>query len=414
MGGSTTTTDSTSALDIRADFPILGRIIDGRPIVYLDSGATSQKPESVIAAIDDYYRAHNANIHRSVYTLAQEATDLFEGARERIATFTGAETEGTIFTRNATEAINLVAYAWARANLGPGDAVLITEMEHHSNIVPWQLATAETGAELRYLEVSDDGTLSLDQLDAELAKGDIRLIAVAHVSNVLGTINPVVEIIERAHRAGVLVLVDGSQAVPGMPVDVGELDADFYAWTGHKVLGPTGIGVLHGKTSLLKDMRPFLSGGDMISHVGLQQSTWNDLPWKFEAGTSMIAEAVGLGAAIDYLSALGMDRVRDHEHALTEKALAELVTVPGVRVVGPRQRAGIVSFVIDGMHPHDIAELVNRDNVCIRAGHHCAQPLMRRLGVGATARASFGPYNVASDVDALVASLRGARDVFEL
>ncbi len=414
MGGTTTTTDSTSALDIRADFPILGRIIDGRPIVYLDSGATSQKPESVIAAMDDYYRCHNANIHRSVYTLAQEATDLFEGARERIAAFTGAETTGTIFTRNATEAINLVAYAWARANLGPGDAVLITEMEHHSNIVPWQLATAETGAELRYLAVGDDGTLSLDQLDSELARGDVRLVAVAHVSNVLGTINPVAEIVERAHRAGALTLIDGSQAVPGMPVDVGELDADFYVWTGHKVLGPTGIGILHGKTSLLKDMRPFLSGGDMIAHVDLQRSTWNDLPWKFEAGTSMIAEAVGLGAAVDYLSALGMDRVRDHEHALTQHALTELVTVPGVRVVGPAQRAGIVSFVIDGMHPHDIAELVNRDNVCIRAGHHCAQPLMRRLGVGATARASFGPYNVASDVDALVASLRGARDVFEL
>ncbi|MEA2372839.1 MAG: cysteine desulfurase / selenocysteine lyase [Solirubrobacteraceae bacterium] len=414
MGGTTTTTDATSALDIRADFPILGRIIDGRPIVYLDSGATSQKPESVIAAMDDYYRCHNANIHRSVYTLAQEATDLFEGARERIAAFTGAETTGTIFTRNATEAINLVAYSWARANLGPGDAVLITEMEHHSNIVPWQLATAETGAELRYLDVSDDGTLSLDQLDTELARGDVRLIAVAHVSNVLGTINPVAEIIERAHRAGVLTLIDGSQAVPGMPVDVGELDADFYVWTGHKVLGPTGIGVLHGRTSLLKEMRPFLSGGDMISHVDLQRSTWNDLPWKFEAGTSMIAEAVGLGAAVDYLSALGMGRVREHEHALTQHALTGLATVPGVRVVGPAQRAGIVSFVIDGMHPHDIAELVNRDNVCIRAGHHCAQPLMRRLGVGATARASFGPYNVASDVDALVASLRGARDVFEL
>jgi len=414
MGGTTTTTGSTSGLDIRADFPILGRIIDGRPIVYLDSGATSQKPESVIAAMDAYYRCHNANIHRSVYTIAQEATDLFEGARQRIAAFTGAETDGTIFTRNATEAINLVAYSWARANLGPGDAVLITEMEHHSNIVPWQLATAETGAELRYLEVSDDGTLSLDQLDAELGRGDVRLIAVAHVSNVLGTINPVAEIIERAHAAGVLVLIDGSQAVPGMPVDVGELDADFYVWTGHKVLGPTGIGILHGRTALLKDMRPFLSGGDMISHVDLQRSTWNDLPWKFEAGTSMIAEAVGLGAAVDYLSTLGMDRVRDHEHTLTQHALTELATVPGVRIVGPPQRAGIVSFVIDGMHPHDIAELVNRDNVCIRAGHHCAQPLMRRLGVGATARASFGPYNVASDVDALVASLRGARDVFEL
>ncbi len=410
--GPTISPRDTTSLDIRADFPILSRKIDGRPIVYLDSGATSQKPESVLAAMDSYYRNNNANIHRSVYVMAQEATDLFEGARERIAAFCGAPSTGTIFTRNATEAINLVAYSWARANLGPGDAVLITEMEHHSNIVPWQLATAETGAELRYLEVSDDGNLSLDQLDAELARGDIRLIGVAHVSNVLGTINPVTEIIERAHRAGVLVLIDGSQAVPGMPVDFGELDADFYAWTGHKVLGPTGIGVLHAKLDLLKKMRPFLSGGDMISHVELHHSTWNDLPWKFEAGTSMIAEAVGLGAAVDYLAAVGMDRVRDHEHALTQYALTVLSTVPGLRIVGPPERAGIISFVIDGMHPHDIAELLNRDNVCIRAGHHCAQPLMRRLGVAATARASFYVYNDENDVEMLAEALESAKRIF--
>ncbi|HEU0318899.1 MAG TPA: SufS family cysteine desulfurase, partial [Solirubrobacteraceae bacterium] len=385
-----------------------------RPIVYLDSGATSQKPESVLKALDDYYRFHNANIHRSVYVLAQEATDLFEGARERIAAFCGGETRTTIFTRNATEAINLVAYAWARPNLGPGDAVLITEMEHHSNIVPWQLATEDSGAALRHLEVSGDGLLSLDQLDAELAKGDVKLVAVAHVSNVLGTINPVAEIVERAHRAGAVVLVDGSQAVPQMPVDVGRIGADFYVWTGHKALGPTGIGVLHGRAEILTSMRPFLGGGDMIAHVDIERSTWNELPWKFEAGTSMIAEAVGLGAAIDYLAAIGMDRVRAHERALTEYAMAELARIEGVRIVGPKERGGLISFVIDGMHPHDIAELVNRDNVCIRAGHHCAQPLMRRLGVGATARASFGPYNNTADVDALVASLGRAREVFGL
>jgi cysteine desulfurase/selenocysteine lyase len=292
--------------------------------------------------------------------------------------------------------------------------VLITEMEHHSNIVPWQLATEDAGAALRHLEVSDDGLLSLDQLDAELAKGDVKLVAVAHVSNVLGTINPVAEIVERAHRAGALVLIDGSQAVPQMPVDVGQIGADFYVWTGHKALGPTGIGVLHGREEILGSMRPFLGGGDMIAHVDIERSTWNELPWKFEAGTSMIAEAVGLGAAIDYLAAIGMDRVRAHEQALTEYAMAELAAIEGVRIVGPKERGGLISFVIDGMHPHDIAELVNRDNVCIRAGHHCAQPLMRRLGVGATARASFGPYNNAADIDALVDSLGRAREVFGL
>jgi cysteine desulfurase/selenocysteine lyase len=407
------TTTDIQQLDIRGDFPILAREIDGRPIVYLDSGATSQKPESVLKAMDDYYRFHNANIHRSVYVLAQEATDLFEGARERIAAFCGSETRTTIFTRNATDAINLVAYAWGRRNLGPGDVVLITEMEHHSNIVPWQLATQDTGATLRHLSVSDDGLLSLDELDAQLARGDVKLLAVAHVSNVLGTINPVAEIVRRAHAAGVKVLVDGSQAVPQMPVDVGQIDADFYVWTGHKVLGPTGIGVLHGRAEVLEAMGPFLGGGDMIAHVEIERSTYAELPWKFEAGTSMIAEAVGLGAAVDYLQAIGMDRVRAHEQGLTEQAMAGLSAIPGVRIVGPTgERGGLISFVIDGMHPHDIAELLNRDNVCIRAGHHCAQPLMRRLGLGATARASFGPYNNAADVDALVASVGRAKEVF--
>jgi cysteine desulfurase/selenocysteine lyase len=406
---------TTPRLDVRADFPILSREIDGRPLVYLDSAATSQKPESVIRAIDDYYRCHNANIHRGVYTLAQEATDLFEGARSRVAEFTGGETATTIFTRNATEALNLVAYAWGRGNVGPGDVVLITQMEHHSNIVPWQLLCQETGAELRYLSVSDSGTLSLDELDAELADGRVKLASFAHVSNVLGTINPVAEMTARVRAAGAVSVVDGAQAVPQMPVDVGEVGADFYAWTGHKALGPTGIGVLHGRRAILEAMRPFLGGGDMIRTVDWQESTWNDLPWKFEAGTSMVAEGVGLGAAVDYLSDLGMENVRGHERALAAYALERLAEVGGVRVIGPADaadRGGVISFELEGVHPHDVAELINRENVCVRAGHHCAMPLMRRLGVPATARASLGPYNDVSDVDALVAALVKAKSVF--
>jgi cysteine desulfurase/selenocysteine lyase len=409
------TAATTPGLDVRADFPIFARRIDGRPLIYLDSAATSQKPESVIAAIDDYYRRHNANIHRGVYTLAQEATERFEAARERVAAFTGGETATTIFTRNATEAINLVAYAWGREHVGRGDAVLITQMEHHSNIVPWQLLCQETGAELRYLDVSDEGKLSLDQLDAELARGDVRLVGVAHISNVLGTINPVAEIAARARAAGALTLVDGSQGVPQMPVDVGAIAADFYVWTGHKALGPTGIGVLHGRREVLEGMRPFLGGGDMIRTVDFQHSTWNELPWKFEAGTSMVAEGVGLGAAVDYLAVLGMENVRAHERELARYLLARLAEVEGVRVIGPptaEERGGVVSFELEGIHPHDVADLVNRENVCIRAGHHCAMPLMRRLGVPATARASLGPYNDRDDVDALIAALGKARKVF--
>ncbi|MDQ6750603.1 MAG: cysteine desulfurase [Actinomycetota bacterium] len=408
---------TTTQLDIRADFPILAREINDRPIVYLDSAATSQKPDVVIEAISDYYREHNAPIHRSVYQLAEEATEAFEGARARIAAFAGGEPATTIFTANATEAINLVAYAWGREHVGAGDVVLITEMEHHSNIVPWQLLAQETGAELRYLDVSDEGTLSLTQLDEELASGRVKLAAFVHVSNVLGTINPVAEMASRVRAAGAVSLVDGTQAMPQLPVDVGTVGADFYAWTGHKALGPTGIGVLHGRRELLESMRPFIGGGHMIKSVQRDHSTWNDLPWKFEAGTSMIAEAVGLGAAVDYLSALGMDNVRAHERELTAYALDRLEELPAVRVVGPpdtEQRGGVISFAVEGVHPHDVAELVGRENVCVRAGHHCAQPLMRRLGVPATARASFGPYNIREDVDALIEALAGAREVFGL
>jgi cysteine desulfurase/selenocysteine lyase len=406
---------TTSTLDIRSDFPILAREIDGRRLVYLDSAATSQKPEAVIAALDDFNRFHNAPVHRSVYTLAEEATERFEGARDRIAAFAGGDPRTTIFTRNATEAINLVAYAWGRGNVGEGDVVLITEMEHHSNIVPWQLLAEETGAELRWLEVTEDGTLSLDQLDTELARGDVKLAAFVHVSNVLGTINPVAEMVARVHRAGALALVDGSQAVPQLPVDVRAIGADFYAWTGHKALGPTGIGVLHGRAEILHDMRPFLGGGHMIKTVGRDHSTWAELPHKFEAGTGNVAEGVGLGAAVDYLSALGMDTVRAHERDLSAYALERLGAMDGVTVMGPaavEDRGGVVSFAIDGMHPHDVSELINREGVCVRAGHHCAQPLMRRLGVAATARASFAPYTVKADVDALIDALEKARAVF--
>ncbi len=402
---------------MRADFPIFARRFDGRPLIYLDSGATSQKPAVVIDAVDEHMRAHNANVHRGVYALAREADAAYDGARRRIAELVGAEPRTTIFTKNVTEAINLVAYAWGRSNVGPGDAVLITQLEHHANIVPWQMLCRERGATLRYLEVDERGELSLEQLDAELARGDVRLVAFSHVSNVLGTITPVAEMTARIRAAGAVSLVDGAQAVPHMPVDVGALGADFYAWTGHKALGPTGIGVLHGRAELLEGMEPFMTGGDMIASVDFQSATWNELPYKFEAGTPPIAEAVGLGAAVEYLSALGMDRVRAHERALTAYMLERLAEVPGLRVVGPpeaERRGGLASFTIEGIHPHDIAELADRGGVCIRAGHHCAQPLMRRLGVGATARASVGVYNEPSDIDALVDALLAGREVFGL
>jgi cysteine desulfurase/selenocysteine lyase len=403
-------------MDVRSDFPLLQREIDGKPIVYLDSAATAQKPEPVIAVMDDFYRRHYASIHRGVYTLGVEATEAFEGARTRIAAFTGTDPITTIFTANATAAINLVAYAWGREHVGRGDVVLLTELEHHSNIVPWQLLAEEVGAEIRYLHVSpDDGTLSLDELDRELAGGRVRLAAFAHVSNVLGTINPVAEMVARARAAGAVTVIDGAQAIPQLPVDVGVIGADFYAWTGHKAFGPTGIGVLHGRRELLEVMRPFIAGGHMIKQVGFDRSTWNDLPWKFEAGTSQIAEAVGLRTAVEYLDDLGMEAVREHERAVTAYALRRLAETDGVTVPGPLdadRRGGVISFAIDGMHPHDIAELLDRDNVCVRAGHHCAQPLMRALGMPATARASFGPYNDEADVDALIEAIVRARSVF--
>jgi cysteine desulfurase / selenocysteine lyase len=411
--------------EVRGDFPILSRSFDGHPLVYLDSASTSQKPARVIEALSEYLREHNANVHRGVYPLAEEADRAFEAARRAIAAFAGAapaegraaggESLTTIFTKNVTEALNLVAFAWGRRNVRAGDAIVITRMEHHANIVPWQMLCRERSAELRYLELDDDGQLSLAQLDAELARGDVRLVAFTHVSNVLGTVNPVCEMTSRIRAAGAISVVDGAQAVPHMPVHVGSLGADFYGWTGHKALGPTGVGVLHGRTEILEQMQPFLTGGDMIASVEDQHATWNELPWKFEAGTPPIAEAVGLGAAVEYLRELGMERVREHERALTEYMLERLAEVPGLHVVGPpraEQRGGLAAFTLAGIHPHDIAELAGRAGVCIRAGHHCAQPLMRRLGVNATARASVAVFSEPADIDALVDALEAGRAIF--
>ncbi|MGB2711623.1 MAG: SufS family cysteine desulfurase [Conexibacter sp.] len=403
------------AAAVAAQFPILARKLPGGRLVYLDAGATAQKPEVVLRTLDESLRAHNANIHRGVYTLAQEATERFEGARERIARFIGAPTAETIFTKNVTEAINLVAYAWGRRNVGAGDTIVLTPMEHHSNIVPWQLLAQEVGAQLAYAELTADGRLDLDSLDALLAR-EPKLVAVAHVSNVLGTRNPVQEIVARAHAAGAVVLVDGAQAVPHLPVDVQAIGADFYAFTGHKVYGPTGIGVLHGRRALLEAMPPFLSGGDMIASVDFERSTFAELPWKFEAGTTPYVEATGLGAAVEWLDALGLDAVHAHERQITAYALGRLAEIPDLTIYGPgaEQRGALVSFALDGVHPHDVAEVLSRTNVCVRAGHHCAQPLMRRLGVSATTRASFAAHTTQADVDALVDGLHEVRRVFEL
>jgi len=398
---------------VREDFPIFASL--PQPFAYLDSAATAQKPRAVLEAVVRHLGRANANVHRGLYPLARAADEAFEGARRRIAAFTGADPKGTVFTKNATEAINLIAYAWGRENLGPGDAVLISELEHHANLVPWQQLCRERGAELRYLEIDDQGTLSLQQLQAELERGGVKLVSVAHVSNVLGTINPVAEIVSLARRAGAVTVIDGAQAVPQLPVDVKEIDADFYVWTGHKALGPTGIGVLHGRVELLQRLEPFLTGGDMIATVERQRATWNEPPWRFEAGTPPIAEAVGLAAAVEYLEGIGMERVRAHEQALGGYLLARLGEIPGLAIYGPSdpsRRAGLASFTIEGIHPHDIAELVGREGVCIRAGHHCAQPLMARLGVPATARASLALYNDEQDVDLLIAALRKAVALF--
>ncbi len=409
---------STAALrDVASEFPVLRRSFGGHRLVYLDSAATSQTPQPVIDAMTRYYTESRASIHRGVYPLAVEATDLYEGARRRIADWLGSTPEETIFTANATAAINLVAYTWGRQNVGRGDLVVLTEAEHHSNIVPWQILCQDREAELAYIPVLEDGQLDLDALDALLAR-EPKLVGLVHVSNVLGTINPVASIAQRAHDAGAVVLVDGTQAVPQLPVDLPSLDVDFYAWTGHKAYGPTGIGVLHGRRALLEEMPPFIGGGHMIRTVAANESTWTDLPWKFEAGTSQIAEAIGLGAAVDWIRALGIEQIRAHEEALVAEALLHLsAEVPGLEIHGPpaaADRGALVSFSLDGAHPHDIGEILGREGICVRAGHHCAQPLMRKLGVSATTRASFAVHNTVADVERLIGGLHVVRQVMQL
>ena len=400
---------------IRQDFPILQRTVaSGASLVYLDNAATSQKPVAVIQAMDDYYRRFNANVHRGVHTLSEEATAAFEGAREKVARFIHApHSRQVIFTRGATESINLVAHTWGRANLRPGDEVLITEMEHHANIVPWQILRDQVGFTLRYVPVTDQGLLDLDALD-ELLTERTKLFCFVHASNVVGTINPVDELVARARAVGAKVLIDGAQSAPHMPVDVQALDADFFAFSSHKLCGPTGIGVLYGKRDLLEAMPPFMGGGDMIREVTMAGSKWNSLPYKFEAGTPAIAEGIGLGAAVDYLQSIGMDWVRAHEQEITRYAYDRMSEVEGLRILGPgpEARGGLVAFTLEGVHPHDIAALLDRSGVAVRAGHHCAAPLHARYGVPASARASFYLYNTLAEVDVLVDALHKTQEVF--
>jgi cysteine desulfurase/selenocysteine lyase len=399
--------------EVRGRFPLLAAVREP-PLVYLDSAATSQKPAIVLAAMDDYYRRYNANIHRGIYAIAEEATAAYEDARARLARFIGAPAREVLFTRNSTEAINLVAYAWGRWALKRGDAVVLTVMEHHSNLVPWHILAAERGIELRFIPVTDSGELELEALPGLLADGRVRLVGVVHISNVLGTVNPVEEIARQARAAGALTLVDASQSVPHMPVDVKALGCDFLALTGHKMLGPTGIGALWGRRELLEAMPPFLGGGEMIREVKLEGSKWNELPWKFEAGTMAIAEAVGLRAAVAFNEELGMEAVFEHDRELARYALERMREVPDLRVLGPaaERRGGVVAFELGTIHPHDVATVLDHRGVAVRAGHHCAMPLHDRLGVHASARASFHCYSVPEDVDALVEGLHHARKVF--
>jgi cysteine desulfurase/selenocysteine lyase len=403
---------------IVADFPILARPTSrGKRLVYLDSAATSQKPRQVIAALVDYYEQYNANIHRGVYEIAARATAEFEEARMKIARFINADVPEVIWVRNTTEAINLVAYSWGSTNVKAGDAILLSELEHHSDLVPWQLLAQRTGAELRFIPIDAHGRFVLDNLDKLLT--GVKLVAVAHVSNALGTIAPLEEIVARAHAAGAVVLVDGAQGAPHLPVDMKALDVDFYTFSGHKMLAPTGIGVLYGKRALLEAMPPFDTGGDMIRRVHYDRATFNDLPWKFEAGTSNIADAIGFGAAIDYLQNVGMDWVREHERSLTAYALDRLTAFEprGLAIYGPRdpeQISGVVSFNFADIHAHDLASVLDGEGICIRGGHHCAMPLMEKMGWPATARASFYIYNTEADVDALVEGLEKAARVFKL
>ena len=399
---------------VRRDFPIFDTVRE-KPLRYLDSAATSQKPQAVLDAMDHYYRSFNANIHRGVYQIAEEATAAYEGARKRVAAFLNAASpREVIFTRNSTEAINLVAHAWGRAFLKDGDAIVLTPMEHHSNLVPWHLLAAEKKIELRFIPLTSDGRLDVSALPGLLADGRVKLVSFVHVSNVFGTVNPAAEIARIAKAAGAVVMVDASQSAAHMRVDVQAIGADFVACTAHKMLGPTGIGMLWGRRELLEAMPPFLGGGEMIREVSLTSSKWNELPWKFEAGTMAIAEAVGLGAAIDYLETLGMDAVFAHDQELSAYALQVLADVPGLHVLGPaaEHRGGVVAFTLDGVHPHDVATVLDRDGICVRAGHHCAMPLHEMLGLPASARASFHCYSLREEVDALAHGLRAAQKLF--
>jgi cysteine desulfurase/selenocysteine lyase len=401
---------------VREDFPILKRKVYGKQLVYLDNAATSQKPIQVINVISNYYKEYNANIHRAIHQLGEEATLAFENSREKIRKFINAKhSEEIIFTRGTTEAINLVSRSWGDYRIKKDDEILITIMEHHSNIIPWQLLAKRVGCKLSYVDITNDGLLKIDEFEKKVKSKKVKLVAITHASNVLGTINPIREIVKLAHEQNVLVLVDGAQSVPHMKVDVQSLDCDFLAFSAHKMLGPTGIGALYAKRNLLEEMEPFLGGGDMIKEVDLYNASWNDLPWKFEAGTSNIADVIGFGKAIDYLQSIGMDNVRLHEKELTRYALDVLSKIDGLKIYGTfneELRAGVISFNLDNIHPHDVATILDREGVAIRSGHHCAQPLMKRLNVVATCRASFYIYNTKEEVDILVNAIKLVKRVF--
>src|SRR5713101_1727490 len=406
-----------SAAAIRHDFPILSRQVHGKPLVFLDSAVSSQKPLAVIEAMNVYYRTTHTNVHRGVYELSEEATAAMEKARVKVARFINArQSKQVIFTRNTTEGINLVAYSWGNANIHQGDLIVLTEMEHHSNLVPWQLLAQRTSARLEFVPITDDGLLRLDVYE-QLLQQQPKLVSFTHVSNVLGTINPAKQMIAQAHAAGAIVLLDGAQSVPHLPVDVQDLDVDFLCFSGHKMLGPTGIGVLYGRRDLLEAMPPFLGGGSMIRKVELRQSTWDDLPWKFEAGTPAIAESIGEGAAVDYLTDLGMENVRRHEQEITRYAIEQLRSVPGLTIYGPdaEHRSGVTAFTLGDIHPHDLSSILDQEmGVAVRAGHHCTQPLHQRLNVAATARASFYVYTIPEEIDVLVKGLHKALQIFKL
>ena len=403
------------AKELKQLFPILNQEVNGHPLVYLDSAATSQKPTSVIEAVSNYYRLDNSNVHRGVHTLGTRATDAYEGAREKIRKFINAKSiQEIVYTRGTTTALNLVASSYGRANLGEGDEIIITYMEHHSNLIPWQQVAKQTGATLKYFPLQEDGTLTIEDVRSTITP-NTKIVALTMVSNVLGTMNPIKEIAQIAHENGAVIVVDGAQGAPHLGIDVQDLDIDFLAFSGHKMCGPTGIGVLYGKKQLLENMEPIEFGGEMIDFVGLHESTWKELPWKFEGGTPIIAGAIGLGAAIDFLQEIGLDNILEHEHKLAAYALEKMSTIEGLTIYGPAEaekRAGVITFNLSDVHPHDVATVLDAEGIAVRAGHHCAQPLMKWLNVSATARASFYLYNTEEDIDKLVEGLAKTKEYF--